>query len=235
MSKSKPRQRSAAPAITAEQPATSPPAEQTNARGDQLPTTRKRRKRETLPDVYTRDHICRLISACHHATYAGRRMRALLILYWRTGLRSQEALDLYPKDVDLDRCLIRLVGKGGKLRTVGMDVQTADEIRKWLEFREIAYGFGPQQPLFSTRKGTKLTTPSLRRKIKALAKSAGITDVNVHLHGLRHSFAVESVEEGISVAALQRQLGHSSLTVTDIYLQRLNPKTAIQSFQARTW
>src|SRR5205823_3327185 len=87
-------------------------------------------------DLLNTGEIEALLAACSRRAPTGLRNRALLVLFWRCGLRCQEALDLMPKDVDFDSGTVVVQrGKGGKRRVVGMDAGTAAVLQQWLDVR----------------------------------------------------------------------------------------------------
>jgi len=98
--------------------------------------TATRPKRRLPPEVLSDAEVCALMQACGRYTPTGLRNRALIALLYRTGLRINEALSLYPKDLDLKGGSVRvLFGKGGRSRTVGLDPGAAAIIEHWLDAR----------------------------------------------------------------------------------------------------
>jgi len=106
---------------------------------DASPTTHPkiiRPKRRLPPEVLSDAEVCALMEACGRYTPTGLRNRALIALLYRTGLRINEALNLYPKDFDLEGGSVRVLnGKGGRSRTVGLDPGAATVIDRWLDTR----------------------------------------------------------------------------------------------------
>jgi site-specific recombinase XerD len=149
----------------------------------------------------------------------GRRLRHLIVILWRAGLRIQEALSLAEADLDHRRgALLVRRGKGGRRREVGMDHSGWDELHPWLELRvELPVG-----PLFcvingSTR-GRHWSSAAARADMRRAAVEAGVRR-RFAPHQLRHAHAVELAREGVPLIVIQRQLGHSNLGITSIYLQ----------------
>ena len=180
-------------------------------RGQQLPG-------EVLPA----EDIRALLRACNRGA-TGIRNRALLVVLWRAGLRIGEALALRPSDLDPVAGQVRVRrGKGGKLRTVGMDPEAFAVVDAWCERRR-ALGLDGHVALFCTLAGQALDAGYCRAMVKRLARRAGIRR-RVHLHGLRHTHAVELLREGAALPQVQAQLGHSSLAVTSRYLAHVTPE-----------
>jgi len=177
-------------------------------------------------EVLTRSEVQRLLKACGNERWTDRRNSALLMVLYRSGLRLAEALALRPCDVELERGAIRvLYGKGSRARTVGIDAIGIEAIGDWMdEHQSLGYSYGDR--LFVTSSGRAVTQGYLRRKLPELGRAADIHK-RVHAHGLRHTHAAELRAEGIDIAVIKRQLGHSSLLTTIRYLDHLEPSSVI--------
>jgi site-specific recombinase XerD len=163
----------------------------------------------------------------------GRRLRGLILILWRAGLRIQEALALAESDLDPRRgALLVRRGKGGRRREVGMDAWGWEELQPWLELRLQL----PLGPLFcvingSTR-GRHWSSAAARADLRRTAAQAGIRR-RFAPHQLRHAHAVELAREGVPLIVIQRQLGHSNLGITSIYLQGIDNAEIIETVHAR--
>jgi site-specific recombinase XerD len=163
----------------------------------------------------------------------GRRLRGLIVILWRAGLRIQEALSL--AEADLDHCRGALLvrrGKGGRRREVGMDEWAWEELRPWLELRvELPVG-----PLFCVingpTRGRHWASAAARAELRRTAVAAGVRR-RFAPHQLRHAHAVELAREGVPLIVIQRQLGHSNLGITSIYLQGIDNGEIIEAVHAR--
>ena len=153
----------------------------------------------------------------------GRRLRGLIVILWRAGLRIQEALALTEADLDQRRgSLLVRRGKGGRRREVGMDDWGWQELQPWLERRlELPVG-----PLFCVINGATSGRPWVT------AAAAGVRR-RFAPHQLRHAHAVEMAREGVPLIVIQRQLGHSNLGITSIYLQGIDNAEIIDTVHAR--
>lgn len=208
-----------------------------------LPEYRKGRaaknKGRKLPiEVLIRQEVCALRDAQPRRGATGARNRALIMVLFRVGLRVAEALDLFPKDVDLEQGSVTvLAGKGAKRRVAGMDPSVRPYLEAWLTERE-RLGVGPHQPLFCVTRGGAIGAPmypsSVTGMLKAYARQVGITK-RVHCHGLRHSCAAEMALEGIPVPLIQKQLGHEDLAMTQHYIGDLLPTDLLRRIGERTW
>ena len=188
-------------------------------------------------EILTLDEMRRLLAATG-GEYAGARDRALYVLLWRTGLRISEALDLMPKDVDLEAGrLVVLCGKNSKRRVVGLDQQTVAELERWI-VKRAELGVGRQEHLFCVISkptvGKRLYASCVREQLRDCAKRAGI-DKRVHPHGLRHGYASELAAENVPINVISRLLGHSNSGTTARYIDHLSPNKAIEVAQARSW
>jgi site-specific recombinase XerD len=190
------------------------------------------------PEPLEPSEVRALLAACGGRTLTATRNRALLAVLWRAGLRCSEALALRPSDVSFANGTVRVLhGKGNKARTVGIDSTALTFVQTWLDRRKAA-GFADGAALFCVIKGPTRGGPMHPRAVRAmvgrLGARAGIQH-RVHPHGLRHTMAVELVREGVPVTLISRQLGHSSIATTAVYLDHLHPREAIEMARSRTW
>lgn len=134
----------------------------------------------------------------------------------KTGLRLSESIHLqwtHPNGMN-GRVMIR-EGKGAKDRTVWIDDTTIELLINWRERQ--TERTGKQDHVFTTHHGTALLPSYVQQMLKRYSEKAGIRHVHPRL--LRHSFAVEFLEQGGNIRSLQLLLGHSDLSTTQIYLQ----------------
>jgi site-specific recombinase XerD len=152
--------------------------------------TRIKPKRRFPPETLTDSEVRALLDACPATSASGIRNHALIAILHRTGLRISEALDLYPKDIDLDRGAIRVLnGKGGKSRVVGVDRGALAILARRLDVRA-CFGHGASRPVYCTASGERLTAGYVRRWLPVLGRRAGIAK-RVHAHRLRHTHAAQ--------------------------------------------
>ena len=198
------------------------------------PTEPWNKGRKLPPEPLTADEVKRLIKQPSSRAPTGIRNRALLVLLYRGGLRCSEALALRPKDLDVDAGTVRVLhGKGDKLRLVGLDAGAMAIVQLWIDKRA-SLGMNGRQTLICTLQGKPVSDRYVRSLLPRLGRKAGI-EKRVHAHGLRHSHASELATEGTPLRVIQQQLGHSSLSVTDRYIQQLQPSDVIQAMKEREW
>jgi site-specific recombinase XerD len=163
----------------------------------------------------------------------GRRLRGLIVVLWRAGLRIQEALALAEGDLDHGRgALLVRRGKGGRRREVGMDAWGWDELQPWLELR-VELPVGPLFCVINGRtRGRQWSSAGARTELRRTAVSAGVRR-RFAPHQLRHAHAVEMAHEGVPLVVIQRQLGHSNLGITSVYLQGIDNAEIINTVHAR--
>jgi site-specific recombinase XerD len=163
----------------------------------------------------------------------GLRIRALIAVLWRRGLRISEALALNETDVDPRRGSVRVRhGKSDKRREAGMDPFGFEQLAAWLTHRVLL----PPGPLFcvidGATRGRRWSGTAARAELRQLAVDAGVRR-RFAPHQLRHAHAVELAREGVAVNIIQRQLGHTDLGTTSAYLQGIDPSEIIDAVRSR--
>jgi len=168
-----------------------------------------------LPVVLNEDDVARLLRT---AAPAGRtefqrlRDRAILEVLYASGIRRAEAAGLNLQDVDLDRRVMRVTGKGNKQRTVLINVAAADAMRAYLGHRPRT----GDEAFFIGRRGSRMGVRAIWVVVKTIERLSGLT-VHVSPHVMRHSFATHLLENGADLMTIKELLGHESLATTQIY------------------
>ena len=178
------------------------------------------------------EEIIAVMRAASDGTH-GRRLRGLIVLMWRAGLRVQEALALTEGDLDQRRgsVLVRR-GKGGRRREVGMDAWGWEQLQPWLDIRR-ALPVGPLLCVINgPTRGRHWSPAAARAALGRTAASAGVRR-RFAPHQLRHAHAVEMAREGVPLIVIQRQLGHSNLGIPSVYLQGIDSGEIIDTVHAR--
>ena len=185
------------------------------------------RKETRLPAHLGLADMERLLGSPDAGTVAGRRDRAVLELFYASGLRLSELVDLDLADVNLAGRIARVRGKGGKERIVPFNQSTADALRVMMADATGTNAPGPparitekhqrrRHPLFRNLRGTRLTTRTVDRIVRRYATVAGIPQ-GISPHALRHTFATHMLQAGADLRAIQELLGHARLTTTQKY------------------
>ena len=172
------------------------------ARVPELSVTSRRRRR--LPDAPRPHETDALLESLDGERPLTLRNRAVFELVYSAGLRAQEAADLALGDVDFERELVLVRGKGGKERAVPLGEEAAYRLRLYLERGRPELARGADDHVFLSARGRALDTSTLRRLVP-------------HPHRLRHAFATDLLEGGADLRTIQELLGHSSLSTTQIY------------------
>ena len=145
------------------------------------------------------------------------RDKAILELLYSSGLRLAEVQGLRIKDIDFQRQLLRITGKGNKTRIVPFGSKAKDSVMQWLQIYPLWQGdFVPEAKVFITQKGQPLGARQIENRVKLHAKRAGV-NVDLHPHLLRHCFASHMLSNSGDLRAVQEMLGHSNLSTTQIY------------------
>ena len=173
-------------------PAAVPDAQLTPSRARRLPEAPKPAEIEEILEVVDGD------------TPLAQRNRALLELMYSAGLRSAEAVALDLVDVDFDREVVHVRGKGGKERVVPLGEEAALQLGRYLRDARPQLATGANDAIFVSSRGRRLDTSTVRRLLR-------------HPHRLRHSFATHLLEGGADLRVIQELLGHASLSTTQIY------------------
>lgn len=173
------------------------------------------------------EELSRLLKAGNPRTFLGARLRAVTLLLVDTGLRASEACGLDLADVDLNAGLLRVrLAKGGKQREVPFGEATRQGLLTYLAKR----GNVSDPALFVTHFGERLGRHELARILQRAGDRVGVS--HVHPHRLRHSAATFFLRGGGNIFALQRMLGHSSLTMVRRYAEVTQSDLVAQHRQA---
>jgi len=169
-----------------------------------------------IPFVLSQEEVERLLDV-RVGSALDQRDRALLELTYSTGLRVSEACRLTIEQVDFERRLVRVRGKGNKERIVPFGTKAAIAMRLYLdEGRPLLLKRTRPAVLFLNNRGGGLSRVGFWKILKKRAAEAGLPST-VTPHTLRHSFATHLIEGGADLRAVQELLGHSSIATTQIY------------------
>jgi integrase/recombinase XerC len=185
------------------------------------------KKPQSIPSHLTVEEMSRLLEMPDASTPLGRRDRAILELFYASGLRLSELVGLDMEDVNLSGRMVRVMGKGRKQRLVPFNTTTADALRAWMKDRGTT-GQGAERraqtrgaravaaPLFLNYRGGRLSTRSVDRLVRRYVALCGAR-FGISPHALRHSFATHLLANGADLRAIQELLGHARLSTTQRY------------------
>jgi len=190
---------------------------------------------QTLPETLHAAEVAKLLDSIDTSVSLGRRDRAILELFYSSGLRLSELCGLRLEMIDFEDRFLRVTGKGNKTRVVRVGHVALEAIENYLTSeRPNLVSKRTSSHLFISVRGTALSPDRVRQIVKERAKLAGI-DQNIYPHLLRHSFATHLLEGGADLRVIQELLGHADISTTQIYthVDRQRLKSIHQKFHPR--
>jgi len=175
----------------------------------QAPKARKR-----LPATIDVDQMGRLLGFRTDEEISVRD-KAMMELFYSSGLRLSELVNLDLTDIDLVDRTVRVRGKGNKERVVPVGRYAAEAISRWLQERTKLASVG-NPALFVGKRGERISPRSVQKQVAAWARRQGL-GVHVHPHMFRHSFATHLLESSQNLRGVQELLGHANIATTQIY------------------
>jgi integrase/recombinase XerC len=169
-----------------------------------------------LPQMLSVDQTIKLVNI-KDDSFLGLRDHAILELFYSSGLRLSELVNLNQNDINFNDGTISVIGKGNKERVVPVGSFASKAIEKWLELRKNIKNLTSESKiLFLSKNGKKLTPRAIQYRLKFWAIKQGIPE-NIHPHLLRHSFASHLLQSSQDLRAVQELLGHANISTTQIY------------------
>jgi integrase/recombinase XerC len=198
------------------------------------------RQEHHLPAHLGEAEISRLLEMPETSHPLGRRDRAILELFYASGLRLSELVGVDIGDVNLASRTVRVLGKGRKERLVPFNRATETAILAWLKDWEQLIASRPASPrrgsgkaagdaLFLNYQGKRLSTRSVDRLVRKYVAQCS-TRFGISPHALRHSFATHLLERGADLRAIQELLGHARLSTTQRYTH-VNAAQLIEAYK----
>lgn len=174
-----------------------------------------------LPEVLSEEEVDKLLDINLVDKYSYRN-KAMLELLYATGMRASELTNLKLNNIDLDSCIVRIMGKGSKERIVPINDTTIKYLNIYINnYRKEILNKKDSEYLFISNALKPITRQGLFKIIKKECIRAGIKK-NVYPHILRHSFATHLLNHGANIRIIQELLGHEDITTTEIYTHLSN-------------
>jgi integrase/recombinase XerD len=171
---------------------------------------------KVLPKSLSIIDVNSLIEAPDCSNFIGLRDRAMIELMYATGVRITELINLEYSNIDLNRSLIKVMGKGGKERMIPFGDDALTWLINYIEFRRKNNLSLNSRDFFISQQGKKITRQAFWHRIKIYLKASGLS-MDVSPHTLRHAFATHLLNNGADLRSVQMLLGHSDLSTTQIY------------------
>ncbi len=185
--------------------------------GDPAEGIQPPRQEQPLPETLNEAEVRRLLESVDGISPLDRRDRAILELFYASGLRLSELAEARLENLNLEEGWIRVTGKGAKTRLAPVGSAARDAIAAYLEHaRPALVKKRTQSHVFITRNGTRLTGSRLQQIVNERAAACGLAK-KIHPHQLRHSFATHLLNHGADLRVIQEMLGHADIATTQIY------------------
>jgi len=172
------------------------------------------KKWERLPKALSISEVMALLQT----SFSGKtilRDSAMLELLYSSGLRVSELVKIKLGDIHFDAGFVRIMGKGDKERVVPVNMRALEKAKKYMEEERPATLGKRQSPyLFVTRRGKPMSRQRFWQTLKAIGQKAGL---EISPHTIRHCFATHLLEGGADLRSVQKMLGHSDISTTQIY------------------
>jgi len=165
-----------------------------------------------LPITMTEEEVERLLNSPNLNVPIERRDKAMIEVLYATGIRISELINLKLTDIDVNRSVLKVLGKGSKERLVPYGEQAADSINLYLKDRKHL----KSKEIFLSNRGTRITRGAFWQRIKIYIKRENLK-LSISPHTLRHAFATHLLNRGADLRSVQILLGHSDLSTTQIY------------------
>jgi integrase/recombinase XerC len=195
------------------------------------------KREQRLPAHLGEAEIAQLLEMPDTTQPLGRRDRAILEMFYASGLRLSELVGLDVADVNLSSRVVRVMGKGRKERIVPFNRSAEAALRAWLKDWEtlgVSAALAPRgrkggHPLFLNYQGRRLSTRSVDRLVRKYVAACS-TRFGISPHALRHSFATHLLARGADLRAIQELLGHARLSTTQRYTH-VNAAQLIETYR----
>jgi integrase/recombinase XerC len=168
----------------------------------------------TLPKTLDADTLTQLLEIKSDDILAVRD-KAMMELFYSSGLRLSELVDLDLMSIDLQESSLRAIGKGNKTRILPIGRKAVEALNAWVH-RRVEMASVDEQAVFVSKRGTRISVRSVQQRLDYWRKKQGL-EQHIHPHKLRHSFASHILESSGDLRAVQELLGHADISTTQIY------------------
>ena len=169
---------------------------------------------KTLPKTLTAEQLSQLIEINPDDPLSFRD-QAFMELFYSSGLRLSELCNLNLNDLMFDQAIVRVTGKGNKMRDIPVGSMAINALKQWLLQRN-SLPLKDFEAVFVSKWGRRISPRNIQQRLKHWAKKQGL-DVNITPHMLRHSFASHMLESSGELRSVQELLGHANISTTQIY------------------
>ena len=170
------------------------------------------KKEHYLPSSMSEDEVERLLRSPNIELDLENRDKAMIEMLYATGMRISELINLKITDIDLERSVLKVLGKGSKERLIPFGEKALDSLNSYLAKRKKSLA----KEVFISNRGKKMTRTGFWQRIKIYLSREGLKD-SISPHTLRHAFATHLLNRGADLRSVQLLLGHSDLSTTQIY------------------
>ena len=170
------------------------------------------KKEQYLPSSMSEDEVERLLLSPNVELDIETRDKAMIEMLYATGMRISELVNLKITDIDIQRSVLKVLGKGSKERLIPFGEKASDSLSHYLKKRKKSLA----KEVFISNRGKKMTRTGFWQRIKIYLSREGLKD-SISPHTLRHAFATHLLNRGADLRSVQLLLGHSDLSTTQIY------------------
>ena len=170
------------------------------------------KKEQYLPSSMSESEVEKLLQSPDCSKKIENRDKAMIEMLYATGMRISELVNLKITDVDIDRSVLKVLGKGSKERLIPFGEKALDSLNSYLKERKNSNA----KEVFISNRGTKMSRTAFWQRIKIYLSREGLKD-SISPHTLRHAFATHLLNRGADLRSVQLLLGHSDLSTTQIY------------------
>ena len=165
-----------------------------------------------LPNSMSESEIEKLLKSPNTKLKIEKRDRAMIEMLYATGMRISELVNLKITNLDIQRCVVKVLGKGSKERLIPFGEAASEALNNYMKDRQDS----SSKEIFLSNRGTKMSRQAFWSRMKVYLRREGLKD-SISPHTLRHAFATHLLNRGADLRSVQLLLGHSDLSTTQIY------------------